>query len=60
MTKLLLGALLVSTLLSAKDFTNSIDMKFKSIPSGSFMMGITAAKCPKDDPFTSKMKEKIV
>ncbi len=57
MIKLLLGALLVSTL-SAKDFTNSIDMKFKSIPSGTFMMGTKLPKCSKDDPFTSKNERK--
>jgi formylglycine-generating enzyme required for sulfatase activity len=35
----------------AKDFTNSIGMTFKDIPSGSFMMG---AESHKDDPFISK------
>jgi formylglycine-generating enzyme required for sulfatase activity len=53
MKKLLLIALLFSSIIS-KDFTNSIGMKFKSIPSGSFMMGTKAPKCPKDDPFTEK------
>jgi len=43
MKRLLLGVLLVSTLSTAKDFTNSIGMKFKEIPSGSFMMGRDAA-----------------
>ncbi len=54
MKKLLLGALLVSVLLNAKDFTNSIGIKFKLIPSASFMMGTKPPRCPKDDPFTSK------
>jgi formylglycine-generating enzyme required for sulfatase activity len=51
MTKILLGALLATILLSAKDFTNSIGMTFKDIPSGSFMMG---AEPHKNNPFTSK------
>lgn len=53
-TKIIIGSLLLATtILSAKDFTNSIGMKFKDIPSGSFMMGTKPPKCPKDDPFTS-------
>lgn len=54
MKKLLLGILVVSSLLNAKDFTNTIGMTFIEIPSGSFMMGTKPPKCPKDDPFTSK------
>ena len=50
--------LLLLTPLMAKDFTNSIGMKFKEIPSGSFMMGTKPPKCPKDDPFTSKNEYK--
>jgi formylglycine-generating enzyme required for sulfatase activity len=49
-----LSALLVLTLLNAKDFTNSIGIKFKNIPSGSFMVETKPPKCPKDDTFTSK------
>ena len=55
MKKLLLGSLLVASLLGAKDFTNSIGMKFVAIPSGSYMMGTatpSTADCPKDNPFT--------
>jgi formylglycine-generating enzyme required for sulfatase activity len=55
---LVLSALLVSTLLNAKDFTNSIGIKFKEIPSGFFIMGTKPPKCPKDDPFTSKNEYK--
>ncbi len=58
MKKLLLGALLVSVLLNAKDFTNSIGIKFKLIPSASFMMGIKPSRCPKNDSFTSKNESK--
>ena len=36
------------------DYTNSIGMKFKEIPSGSFVMGTQAPNCPKDNPFTEK------
>ncbi|WP_457743949.1 formylglycine-generating enzyme family protein [Sulfurimonas sp.] len=57
MKKLVLGALLATSLLSADSFTNSIGMTFVEIPSGSFMMGTatkSTAACPKDDPFTSK------
>jgi formylglycine-generating enzyme required for sulfatase activity len=38
----------------AGDYTNSIGMKFKEIPSGSFVMGTIAPDCPKDNPFTEK------
>lgn len=40
-----------------KDYTNSIGMTFKNIPSGNFIMGVEIAKnesCPKDSPFTNK------
>jgi len=46
--------LLILTPLTAKDFTNSIGMKFKDIRSGSYMMGTATPKCPKDNPFTSQ------
>ncbi len=58
MKKLLLGSLLVASLLGAKDFTNSIGMKFVEIPAGSYMMGTKAPKCPKDNPFTSQNEYK--
>jgi formylglycine-generating enzyme required for sulfatase activity len=58
MKRLILIALLASILLNAKDFTNSIGIKFKQIPSGSFMMGTKPPRCPKDDPFTSKNEYK--
>jgi len=51
---LLLSTLLALTPLMAKDITNSIGMKFVEIPSGSFMMGTKAPKCPKDNPSTSQ------
>ena len=50
-------ALLIMTPLMANDFTNSIGMEFKEIPSGSFMMGTktpSKSHCPKDDPFTAE------
>ncbi len=54
----ILAALLLLTPLSAKektqekDFTNSVGIVFKHIPTGEFMMGSVTPKCPNDDPFT--------
>jgi formylglycine-generating enzyme required for sulfatase activity len=45
---LLMGFLVWSDSAFAGDYTNSIGMKFKEIPSGSFMMGTPMPKCPKD------------
>lgn len=57
-----LGVLLLFlTPLTAKDFTNSIGMKFKDIKSGSYLMGTatqSTASCPKDNPFTSQNERK--
>lgn len=61
MKKLLLFPILLvclCLLITAKDFTNSVSMKFIDIPSGSFMMGTKALNCPKDDPFTEKNEKK--
>ncbi|MEA2049265.1 MAG: formylglycine-generating enzyme family protein [Campylobacterota bacterium] len=56
--KIIIGSLLLATtILSAKDFTNSIGMKFKDIQAGSFMMGTSTPStknCPKDNPFTNQ------
>lgn len=52
-TLAVITTLLLQTPVIANDFTNSIGMKFKEIPSGSFMMGSDTSLCPKDDPFTS-------
>jgi len=56
--KIIIGSLvLATTLLSGKDFTNSIGIKFKDIPSGSCMMGTptpSTKNCPKDNPFTNQ------
>lgn len=57
MTKTLLSLTLLSALIYGGDYTNSIGMKFKDIPSGSYTMGTSVpstANCPKDDPFTSR------
>lgn len=56
MKKLILSSLMATSLLLAGDYTNSIGMKFKEIPSGSFMMGTatkSTADCPEDNPFTT-------
>jgi formylglycine-generating enzyme required for sulfatase activity len=62
--KIILSSLIASTFLLGKDmiysvpdssnFTNSIGMKFKSIPAGTFVMGTPTPNCPKDNPFTEK------
>lgn len=54
MTKTLLSLALLSALAFGGDYTNSIGMKFKDIPSGSFTMGTPTPNCPKDDPFTDR------
>jgi len=56
MKKTLLSLALLSALVYAGDYTNSIGMKFKDISSGSFMMGTQppgTENCPQDNPFTS-------
>jgi formylglycine-generating enzyme required for sulfatase activity len=56
MKKIILSTFVASSFLFAGDFTNSIGMVFKEIPSGSFLMGTarqSTADCPKDNPFTS-------
>lgn len=62
--RIILSSLIASTFLLGKDmiisvpdssnFTNSIGMKFKKIPAGSFVMGTPTPNCPKDNPFTEK------
>ncbi|MFZ2967879.1 MAG: formylglycine-generating enzyme family protein [Sulfuricurvum sp.] len=55
MKKIVLSLALLSALAWSEDYINSIGMKFKDIPSGSFIMGTqtqSTASCPKDDPFT--------
>ncbi len=54
MKKIVLSASLLETLTFAGDYTNSIWMKFKDIPKGSFVMGTPTPNCPKDNPFTEK------
>lgn len=54
MKKIILSTFVVSSFLFAGDFTNSIGMVFKEIPSGSFIMGTPTPNCPKDNPFTEK------
>ncbi len=58
MNKILSGLLVVASLSIAKDYANTVGMKFVELPSGSFMMGSKLPKCPKDDPFTSKNEYK--
>ncbi|WP_367182076.1 formylglycine-generating enzyme family protein [Sulfurimonas sp.] len=56
MKKIIFSTLVASSFLFAADYTNSIGMVFKEIPSGSFMMGtptLSTADCPKDNPFTA-------
>jgi formylglycine-generating enzyme required for sulfatase activity len=53
MKKTALSLTLLSTLAFSGDYTNSIGMKFKDIPAGSFTMGANI-DCPKDNPFTEK------
>lgn len=56
MKKIILSTFVASSFLFAADYTNSIGMVFKEIPSGSFMMGTGTASttdCPKDNPFTA-------
>lgn len=48
----LLSTFVASSFLFAADYTNSIGMKFKDIPAGSFTMGTATPNCPKDNPFT--------
>jgi formylglycine-generating enzyme required for sulfatase activity len=53
---IILAILLGLTPLMAKDFTNSIGMKFKDIKAGSYLMGEaikSTATCPEDNPFTT-------
>ncbi len=52
MKKIVLSTSLLATLSFGSDYTNSIGMKFKDIPSGSFVMGTPTPNCPKDNPFT--------
>lgn len=57
MKKIILSTFVASSFLFAGDFTNSIGMKFKDIPAGSFTMGTqtqSTADCPKDNPFTNQ------
>jgi len=49
MKKIILSTLIASTVLLAGDYTNSIGMKFKSIPSGSFMIKNTNHKLEKQN-----------
>jgi len=58
MKKIVLSASLLATLTFAGDYTNSIGMKFKDIPSGSFVMGTPTPNCPKDNPFTKNNENK--
>ncbi|MFA5427029.1 MAG: formylglycine-generating enzyme family protein [Sulfurimonas sp.] len=56
MKKIILSTFVASSFLFAADYTNSIGMVFKEIPSGSFTMGtptVSTADCPKDNPFTA-------
>jgi len=52
MKKQLLAIAFLATLAFAGDYTNSIGMKFKDIPSGSFVMGTQKPNCNENDPFT--------
>ena len=55
MKKIVLSLALLSALAWSEDYVNSIGMRFKEIPTGSFTMGTvvpSTASCPKDDPFT--------
>jgi len=54
MKKTALSLVFLSTLALAGDYTNSIGMKFKDIPAGSFTMGTSTPNCPKDNPFTER------
>lgn len=54
MKKALLATLAAATMLFSADYTNSIGMKFKDIPAGSFVMGTKTPNCPKDNPFTKE------
>lgn len=54
MNKHVISLALLSALACAGDYTNSIGMKFKEIPAGSFTMGTPTPNCPKDDPFTDR------
>lgn len=54
MKKIILSTFVASSFLFAGDFTNSIGMVFKEIPSGSFLMGTATPNCPKDNPYTSQ------
>lgn len=56
MKKITFLTLIISSVLFAGNFTNSIGMKFKEIPAGSFIMGVAVlsiANCPKDNPSTT-------
>lgn len=56
MKKIILSTFVASSFLFAADYTNSIGIVFKEIPSGSFMMGTVVpsiANCPKDNPSTA-------
>ena len=51
MKKIILSTFVASSFLFAADYTNSIGMVFKEIPSGSFMMGTkSTADCLKNNP----------
>lgn len=49
--KITLSLILLSALSFSGDYTNSIGMKFKDIPAGSFTMGTSTPNCPKNSPF---------
>lgn len=54
MKKALLATLAASTMLLSADYVNSIGMRFKEIPAGSFVMGTKTPNCPIDNPFTEE------
>jgi len=61
MKKTALSLVFLSTLAFGGDYTNSIGMKFKDIPAGSFTMGTQGSDtsdCPKDDPSTKNNENK--
>lgn len=57
MNKILLSSFLTIGILFAGDYTNSIGMKFKDIPSGSFEMGTSDPNCPKYNSSTDTQKQ---
>ena len=56
MKKSTLTLLTLASLAFAGDYTNSIGMKFKEIPAGSFTMGTQRPNCNENDPFTDPKK----